>query len=162
MRKGSLTISLLPQRLFCSPCTHHQTQWSKITTQCWTIVLVMQLQIRTTLGLLSSISHQKVTKLFIKIDHWEILLLVMVTWWLVHMVMVVPCLPVVLSVVVMVVPKMRISAPLVQTLEGLILLSRVTADNDPHSEVLSSDNFIIPGGGYPALHVSENSGFVFT
>ena len=45
---------------------------------------------------------------------------------------------------------------MVQTVEGIILLSMVTADNDPHSEVLSSDNFAIPEGGYPAAYVSEN------
>ena len=45
---------------------------------------------------------------------------------------------------------------MVQTLEGIIPLSRVTADNNPHSEVLSSDNFAIPERGYPAPHVLEN------
>ena len=45
---------------------------------------------------------------------------------------------------------------IIQTLEGIIPLSKVTADNDPHSEVLSSDNFTIPEGGYPAPYVPEN------
>ena len=40
--------------------------------------------------------------------------------------------------------------------EGIIPLSLVTADNDPLSEVLSTDNFTIPGGGYPAPYVPEN------
>ena len=37
-----------------------------------------------------------------------------------------------------------------------MLLSTVTADNDPHSEVLSGGNFDIPQGGYPAPYVPEN------
>ena len=45
---------------------------------------------------------------------------------------------------------------MVQTLAGIIPLSRVTADNDPHSEALSNDNFAIPEGGYPAPYVPEN------
>ena len=45
---------------------------------------------------------------------------------------------------------------MVQILEGIIPLSRVTADNDPHSEVLFSDNFTIPEGSYPAPYVLEN------
>ena len=44
----------------------------------------------------------------------------------------------------------------VQTLEGIIPLSSVTADNNFHSEVLSNDNFAIPEGGYPAPYVPEN------
>ena len=43
-----------------------------------------------------------------------------------------------------------------QTLEGIVPLSAVTADNDPHSEVLSSGNFDVPKGGYPAPYVPEN------
>ena len=45
---------------------------------------------------------------------------------------------------------------MVQTLEGIVLLSIVTADNSPHSEFLSSGNFDEPEGGYPAAHVPEN------
>ena len=45
---------------------------------------------------------------------------------------------------------------MVQTLKGIILLSRMTADNDPHSEVLSSGNFAVPVGGYLAPYVPEN------
>ena len=45
---------------------------------------------------------------------------------------------------------------MVQTLEGIIPLSSVTADNDPHSEVLSIDNFAIPEGDYPAPYIPEN------
>ena len=45
---------------------------------------------------------------------------------------------------------------IVQTLEGIIPLSLVTADNDPYSEVLSNDNFAIPEGGYPTPYVPEN------
>ena len=45
---------------------------------------------------------------------------------------------------------------MIQSLEGIIPLSMVNADNDPHSEVLSSDNFALPEGGYPAPYVSEN------
>ena len=45
---------------------------------------------------------------------------------------------------------------MVQTLEGIIPLSVVNADNDPHSEVLSSGNFAVPGGGYPAPYVPKN------
>ena len=32
----------------------------------------------------------------------------------------------------------------------------MTVDNDPHSEVLSTDNFAIPEGGYLAPYVPEN------
>ena len=45
---------------------------------------------------------------------------------------------------------------MVQTLEGIVPLPTVTADNDPHSEVLSSGNFNIPKGGYPAPYIPEN------
>ena len=41
-------------------------------------------------------------------------------------------------------------------MEGIIPLSMVNADNDPHPEVLSSDNFAVPKGGYPAPYVPEN------
>ena len=44
---------------------------------------------------------------------------------------------------------------MVQTLEGIVPFSTVTADNDPHSEVLSGGNFDIPKGGYPAPYVLE-------
>ena len=82
-------------------------------------------------------------------NHWEILTLALVIWWLAHIVMEVPCLQTILRIVVMVVP-------MVQTLEGIVPLSTVTADNDPHSEVLSSGNFDVPKGGYPAPYVPEN------
>ena len=36
---------------------------------------------------------------------------------------------------------------MVQTLDGYVPLSAVTADNDPHSKVLSSDNFNVPTEG---------------
>ena len=45
---------------------------------------------------------------------------------------------------------------MVQTMEGIIPLSSVTPDNDPHSEVLSPVNFVIPKRGYPAPYVPEN------
>ena len=45
---------------------------------------------------------------------------------------------------------------MVQTLEGFVLLSAVTADNNPHLEVLSSGNFDVPMGGYPAPYVPGN------
>ena len=45
---------------------------------------------------------------------------------------------------------------MVQTLEGIAPLSTVTADNDPHSEVLSGGNFDIPKGDYPAPYVLED------
>ena len=45
---------------------------------------------------------------------------------------------------------------MVQTLEGIVPFSTVTADNDPHSEVLSGGNFDVPKGGYPAPYVPEN------
>ena len=45
---------------------------------------------------------------------------------------------------------------MVQTLEGIIPLYMVNADNDSYSEVLSEDNFIVPEGGYPAPYVPEN------
>ena len=45
---------------------------------------------------------------------------------------------------------------MVQTLRRIVLLSTVTADNDQHSEVLSSGNFDVPKGGYPAPYVLEN------
>ena len=45
---------------------------------------------------------------------------------------------------------------MVQTLEGFVPLSAVTVDNNPHSKVLSSGNFDVPTGGYPAPYVPEN------
>ena len=45
---------------------------------------------------------------------------------------------------------------MVQTLEGIVPLTRVTADNDSHSEVLSGGHFDIPKGGYPAPYVPED------
>ena len=45
---------------------------------------------------------------------------------------------------------------MVQTLEGIVPLSTVTADNDPHSEVLPGGNFDVPKGGYPAPYVLED------
>ena len=42
---------------------------------------------------------------------------------------------------------------MVQTLEGIVPLSTVTADNDPHSEVLSGGKFDV---GYLAPYVPEN------
>ena len=45
---------------------------------------------------------------------------------------------------------------MVQTLEGIVPLSTVTADNDPHSEVPSSSNFDVPKGGYPTPYVPED------
>ena len=45
---------------------------------------------------------------------------------------------------------------MVQTLEGIVPLSTVTADNDPHSDILSSGNFNIPKGGCPAPYVPGN------
>ena len=44
---------------------------------------------------------------------------------------------------------------MVQTLERIIPLSSVTADNDPHSDILLTDNFAIPEGGYPAPYIPE-------
>ena len=44
---------------------------------------------------------------------------------------------------------------LVQTTDGMILLSMVNQDNDPHSEILSNDDFAVPEGGYPAPYVPE-------
>ena len=45
---------------------------------------------------------------------------------------------------------------MVQTLEGIVPLSAVTADNNSYSEVLSRGNFDIPKGGYPVPYVPEN------
>ena len=45
---------------------------------------------------------------------------------------------------------------MVQTLEGIVPLSTITADNDTHSEVLSGGNFDVPKGGYPAPYVLED------
>ena len=45
---------------------------------------------------------------------------------------------------------------LVQTLDGVLPLSMVTEDNDPHSEILSNNSFAKPDGGYPSPYVPEN------
>ena len=45
---------------------------------------------------------------------------------------------------------------LVQSLEGMIPISEITEDNDPHSEILSNDSFAKPEGGYPVPYVPEN------
>ena len=45
---------------------------------------------------------------------------------------------------------------MVQTLEGIVPFSAGTADNNLHSEVLSSGNFDVPKGGYSAPYVPEN------
>ena len=44
---------------------------------------------------------------------------------------------------------------LVQTTDGMIPLSMVNQDNDPHSEILSNNVFAVPKGGYPAPYVPE-------
>ena len=69
------------------------------------------------------------------------------------MVMEVPSLQTVLMEVVMVAPKRKSS---VLWLEGIVPLSTVTADNNPHSEVLSGGNFDVPKEGYPAPYVPED------
>ena len=38
---------------------------------------------------------------------------------------------------------------MVQSLEGMIPISEITEDNDPHLEILSNDSFAEPEGGYP-------------
>ena len=45
---------------------------------------------------------------------------------------------------------------LVQSLEGMIPISEITEDNDPHSEILSNDSFAKPEGGYLASYIPEN------
>ena len=45
---------------------------------------------------------------------------------------------------------------LVLSLEGMIPISEITEDNDPHSEILSNDSFAKPEGGYLAPYVLEN------
>ena len=45
---------------------------------------------------------------------------------------------------------------LVQTTDGMILLSMVNQDNDHHSEILSNNDFAVPKGGYPAPYVPES------
>ena len=45
---------------------------------------------------------------------------------------------------------------LVQSLEGIIPISEITEDNDPHSEILSNDSFAKPEGGYLVPYVLEN------
>ena len=42
---------------------------------------------------------------------------------------------------------------LVQTTDDMILLSMLNQDNDPHSEILSNDDFAVPEGGYSAPNV---------
>ena len=37
----------------------------------------------------------------------------------------------------------------------MIPLSMVNQDNDPHSQILSNDDFAVPKGGYSAPHVLE-------
>ena len=44
---------------------------------------------------------------------------------------------------------------LVQTTDGMIPLSMVNQDNDPHSEILSNNDFAVLEGGYPAPYVPE-------
>ena len=44
---------------------------------------------------------------------------------------------------------------LVQTTDGMIPLSMVNQDNDPHSEILSNNDFTVPKGGYLAPYVPE-------
>ena len=80
IRRGGLPTDLLLQRLFHSPCISHQTQWSRITTGCWMILLVMQFQIKVTRGSLLLMNHQRVMRLLIETNHWEILLQVLVIW----------------------------------------------------------------------------------
>ena len=43
-----------------------------------------------------------------------------------------------------------------QSLEGMIPISEVTEDNDPHSKILSNNSFAEPEGGYPAPYIPEN------
>ena len=45
---------------------------------------------------------------------------------------------------------------LVQSLEGMIPISQITEDNDPHSEILSNDSFAKPEGGYLVPYIPEN------
>ena len=45
---------------------------------------------------------------------------------------------------------------MVQTLEGIVPLSTVTANNNLHSEVLSGGNFNVTKGGYLAPYVPED------
>ena len=45
---------------------------------------------------------------------------------------------------------------LVQSLGGMILISKITQDNDPHSGILSNDSFAKPQGGHPVPYIPEN------
>ena len=45
---------------------------------------------------------------------------------------------------------------MVQSLEGMIPISEITEDNDPHLEILSNDSFENPVGGYLAPYIPEN------
>ena len=45
---------------------------------------------------------------------------------------------------------------MVQSLEGMIPISEITEDNDPHSEILSNDSFVEPEGGYLVPYIPEN------
>ena len=45
---------------------------------------------------------------------------------------------------------------MVQSLEGMIRISEITEDNDPHSEILSNNSFAEPEGGYPVPYIPEN------
>ena len=45
---------------------------------------------------------------------------------------------------------------LVQSLEGVIPISEITEDNDPHLKILSNDSFAKPEGGYPVPYIPEN------
>ena len=45
---------------------------------------------------------------------------------------------------------------LVQSLEAMIPISKITEDNDPHSEILSNDSFVKPEGGYLAPYIPKD------
>ena len=45
---------------------------------------------------------------------------------------------------------------MVQSLEGMIPISEITEDNDPHSEILSYNSFAKPEGGYLVPYIPEN------
>ena len=45
---------------------------------------------------------------------------------------------------------------MVQSLEGMILISEITEDNDPHLEILSNDSFAEPEGGYLVPYIPED------
>ena len=50
---------------------------------------------------------------------------------------------------------------LVQTTDCMIPLSMVNQDNNPHSEILSNDDFAVPKGGYPAPYIPEGFPVLF-